>query len=68
MKKTIVIEALQELVELGYVEKLPPRPGETEPRWRCTEFGKSQPTLIKGKTMGETAPAYSGRHQPPSRG
>ena len=49
----LTIEALEGLVELGYVEKLPPRPGETEPRWRLTELGKSQPTLRNGKFMAE---------------
>ena len=56
-----ILEALEGLVELGYVEKLPPRPGETEPRWRLTELGKSQPTPVKGKTMVEDAvPLSSG--------
>ena len=38
----MTIKELKELAELGLVEKLPPRPGEIEPRWRLTELGKSQ--------------------------
>ena len=34
----VTIKVFEELAELGFVEKLPPRPGETEPCWRLPSW------------------------------
>ena len=51
MTKDETARALEELVELGLAERIY-RPGETQPRYRLTELGRSRESEHPNSSIG----------------